>query len=110
MKNIIRDELGAPKIVDRSAFQAELEALRVRNRMAASSRPVRHSELAARVSRPRLMPSTYERIPQPPPGLFRREIFQTLDRPPITSTFDEARPRVAGEMGVALRRARLRMA
>jgi hypothetical protein len=30
MKDIVRDELGAPKIVDRSTFQAELDALRVR--------------------------------------------------------------------------------
>src|SRR5438445_11670076 len=29
MKDIVRDELGAPKIVDRSTFQAELDALRV---------------------------------------------------------------------------------
>ena len=32
MKDITRDELGAPKIVDRSAFQAELDALRVREK------------------------------------------------------------------------------
>ena len=32
MKDIMRDELGEPKIVDRSAFQAELEALRVREK------------------------------------------------------------------------------
>ena len=32
MKDIIRNELGAPKIVDRSAFQAELDALRVREK------------------------------------------------------------------------------
>src|SRR5712675_2255014 len=30
MKDIMGDELGAPKIVDRSTFQAELDALRVR--------------------------------------------------------------------------------
>jgi hypothetical protein len=30
MKDIMRDELGAPKIVDRSTFQAELDVLRVR--------------------------------------------------------------------------------
>ena len=32
MKDIMRDELGAPKIVARSAFQAELDALRVREK------------------------------------------------------------------------------
>ena len=32
MKDIMRDELGAPKIVDRSSFQAELDALRVREK------------------------------------------------------------------------------
>jgi hypothetical protein len=32
MTNILRDELGAPKVVDRSTFQAELDALRVREK------------------------------------------------------------------------------
>jgi predicted dithiol-disulfide oxidoreductase (DUF899 family) len=32
MKDIMRDELGAPKIADRSTFQAELDALRVREK------------------------------------------------------------------------------
>jgi predicted dithiol-disulfide oxidoreductase (DUF899 family) len=32
MKDLMRDELGAPKIVDRSTFQAELDALRVREK------------------------------------------------------------------------------
>jgi predicted dithiol-disulfide oxidoreductase (DUF899 family) len=32
MKDIMRDELGAPKIVDRSTFQVELDALRVREK------------------------------------------------------------------------------
>jgi predicted dithiol-disulfide oxidoreductase (DUF899 family) len=32
MKDIMSDELGAPKIVDRSIFQAELDALRVREK------------------------------------------------------------------------------
>ena len=32
MKDIMRDDLGAPKIVDRSTFQAELDALRVREK------------------------------------------------------------------------------
>src|SRR6202161_2190721 len=32
MTDIMRDELGAPKIIDRSAFQAELDALRVREK------------------------------------------------------------------------------
>jgi predicted dithiol-disulfide oxidoreductase (DUF899 family) len=32
MKDIIRDERGAPKIVDRSTFQVELDALRVREK------------------------------------------------------------------------------
>src|SRR5215471_17594984 len=32
MKDFIRDELRAPKVVDRSAFQAELDALRVREK------------------------------------------------------------------------------
>jgi len=32
MKNTITDELGAPKIVDRKTFQAELDALRVREK------------------------------------------------------------------------------
>ena len=32
MKDIMRDELEAPKIVDRSTFQAELDALRVREK------------------------------------------------------------------------------
>src|SRR5450755_3375436 len=32
MKDIMTDELGAPKIVDRSTFQAELDALRVREK------------------------------------------------------------------------------
>ena len=32
MKDIMRDELGAPEIVDRSTFQAALDALRVREK------------------------------------------------------------------------------
>jgi predicted dithiol-disulfide oxidoreductase (DUF899 family) len=32
IKDIMRDELGAPKTVDRSTFQAELDALRVREK------------------------------------------------------------------------------
>jgi predicted dithiol-disulfide oxidoreductase (DUF899 family) len=32
MTNIMRDELGAPKVVDRSTFQVELDALRVREK------------------------------------------------------------------------------
>ena len=32
MNDIMRDELAAPKIVDRSTFQAELDALRVREK------------------------------------------------------------------------------
>jgi predicted dithiol-disulfide oxidoreductase (DUF899 family) len=32
MKDFMSAELGAPKIVDRSTFQAELEALRVREK------------------------------------------------------------------------------
>jgi predicted dithiol-disulfide oxidoreductase (DUF899 family) len=32
MNDFMRDELGAPKIVDRSTFQAELDALRVREK------------------------------------------------------------------------------
>ena len=32
MKDIMRDELGAPKIVERSTFRAELDALRVREK------------------------------------------------------------------------------
>jgi predicted dithiol-disulfide oxidoreductase (DUF899 family) len=32
MEDIMRDELGAPKIVDRSTFQTELDALRVREK------------------------------------------------------------------------------
>ncbi len=32
MKDIVREEIAAPKIVDRSAFHAELEALRVREK------------------------------------------------------------------------------
>src|SRR5262249_17428460 len=32
MKDIMRDKLGAPKIVDRNTFQAELDALRVREK------------------------------------------------------------------------------
>ena len=32
MTGIMRDELGAPKVVDRSTFQAELDALRVLER------------------------------------------------------------------------------
>ena len=33
MTNFMRDELGAPKIVDRSTFQAELDELRVREKV-----------------------------------------------------------------------------
>jgi predicted dithiol-disulfide oxidoreductase (DUF899 family) len=33
MTNIMRDELGAPKVVGRSTFQAELDALRVREKV-----------------------------------------------------------------------------
>ena len=33
MNDIMRDELGAPTIVDRNTFQAELDALRVRRRL-----------------------------------------------------------------------------
>jgi len=32
MKDIMRDKLAAPKVVDRSTFQAELDALRVREK------------------------------------------------------------------------------
>ena len=32
MNDIVRDELGAPEIVDRSVFEAELDALRVREK------------------------------------------------------------------------------
>ena len=32
MKDLMREELGAPKIVDRSTFQTELDALRVREK------------------------------------------------------------------------------
>jgi predicted dithiol-disulfide oxidoreductase (DUF899 family) len=32
MADIMRDEVAAPNIVDRSAFQAELDALRVREK------------------------------------------------------------------------------
>jgi hypothetical protein len=32
MNDFMRDELGAPKIVDRNTFQAELDALRVREK------------------------------------------------------------------------------
>jgi hypothetical protein len=32
MKDFMRDELGAPRVVDRSAFQTELDALRVREK------------------------------------------------------------------------------
>jgi len=32
MSNLIRDELGAPQVVDRRTFQAELDALRVREK------------------------------------------------------------------------------
>jgi len=32
MKDFRRDELGAPKIVDRSTFQAELDALRAQEK------------------------------------------------------------------------------
>src|SRR6266851_4220119 len=32
MKDFMRDELGAPKVVDRSTFQAELDALGVREK------------------------------------------------------------------------------
>ena len=32
MKGMMRDELRAPKIVDRSTFQAQLDALRVREK------------------------------------------------------------------------------
>ena len=32
MANFMRDEPGAPTVVDRSAFQAELDALRVREK------------------------------------------------------------------------------
>ena len=32
MKDILRDELEAPKIFDRSTFQAELDALRVQEK------------------------------------------------------------------------------
>jgi predicted dithiol-disulfide oxidoreductase (DUF899 family) len=32
MKELMRDGLGAPKVVDRSTFQVELDALRVREK------------------------------------------------------------------------------
>src|ERR1700677_2745776 len=32
MKNTVRDEIGAPPVVDRGAFQAELDALRAREK------------------------------------------------------------------------------
>ena len=32
MSDIVRDELGAPKTVDRSVFEAELDALRIREK------------------------------------------------------------------------------
>src|SRR6202044_510990 len=33
MQDLVRDELGAPKIVDRGAFQVELDGLRVREKL-----------------------------------------------------------------------------
>lgn len=33
MKDFMRDEPGAPKVVDQSTFQAELDALRVREKV-----------------------------------------------------------------------------
>ena len=52
MTDIVRDELGAPKIVDRSTFQVELDALRIREKahthegdaIAAARRLVRSAE------------------------------------------------------------------
>jgi predicted dithiol-disulfide oxidoreductase (DUF899 family) len=32
MTNIVRDKLGAPKVVDRATFQAELDALQIREK------------------------------------------------------------------------------
>jgi predicted dithiol-disulfide oxidoreductase (DUF899 family) len=32
MTNIMRDKLGAPKVVDRATFQAELDALQIREK------------------------------------------------------------------------------
>jgi hypothetical protein len=36
MTDFMRDELGAPKVVDRSTFHAELDALRVREKAKAT--------------------------------------------------------------------------
>ena len=51
MKDIMRDELGTPKIVDRGVFQAYLDALRVRDHtregeaIAAARRQLDHEPL-----------------------------------------------------------------
>jgi hypothetical protein len=45
MKQIMRDVLGAPKVVDRATFQAELDALRVREK--AHTREATRSRLPA---------------------------------------------------------------
>jgi hypothetical protein len=38
-KDFMRDELGVPKTVDRSTFQAELDALRIREKAHTSFQP-----------------------------------------------------------------------
>ena len=47
MKDIMRDELGVPKIVDRSTFQAELDALRVREKAHTHEKATRSRPLVA---------------------------------------------------------------
>jgi len=39
MKDSMGDELGTPKVVDRSTFQAELDALRVREKAHTTDSP-----------------------------------------------------------------------
>jgi predicted dithiol-disulfide oxidoreductase (DUF899 family) len=55
MKDIMTDALGAPKIVDRSTFQAELDALRVREkahtREGDAIAAARHNRLSSSSSR-----------------------------------------------------------
>jgi hypothetical protein len=77
MKDIKRDELGAPKIVDRSTFQAELDALRVREKA-----HTREGDAIAARSSSRKPPRLYDRDITPAFGRqrSRRDSFETSGR------------------------------
>jgi hypothetical protein len=76
MNDFMRDELGAPKIVDRSTFQAELDALRVREKA--------HTREGDATSMSAFDPQRSAKK--------KRERFPAAEITPSLQTLDEGRP------------------